>query len=211
MPWRAASAGKQREVVRRVVRDDRDAGIQERPQHVDDLGDDIRRRRAVQRARDPVVTPWMAAAASGISIPGSAIQSRARITDPLASSSPTWAVTIRSAVTSTPVVSRSNTPITRVHDGGPIGRSARGCGSRLGFMPLTVCAASDIAPRAARARGCGPRRLEGCPHRTRTAALLDADSRAAARGRGAGRHDGVLGLRPGRCRDHDHRGARLSR
>ncbi len=62
-----------------------------------------------RRARS-VVMPCTRAAPSGIAMPGSTIQSLRSTTAPVSSITPTWAVTIRAVVVSTPVVSRSNTP-----------------------------------------------------------------------------------------------------
>ena len=79
MPCRSASCASSEKSYGGVVGDDRDAGIQQRAQRVDDLLDDVARRRADRPrvlGRDAVDR---GRADSGISMPGSAIQSRARI------------------------------------------------------------------------------------------------------------------------------------
>ena len=87
---------EQREVVRRVVGDDRDAGIQQRAQRLDDLGDDLGGRSALGAGvlgRDAVDGGRaLGDLDAGIGEPVARADDRAR----RASSSPTCAVTMRS-------------------------------------------------------------------------------------------------------------------
>ena len=173
---------EQREVVRRVVGDDRDAGSEQRAQRGDDSPMTSAAGRPCARAC-AVVMPWTAVAPAGISMPGSAIQSRARTTVPEASSSPTCAVTMRSVVD----VDAGRLEVEHADDAVHGGRLEEG--ERLGLpgaMPLTVWAASDIAPPGA-PRGAALVDSGGCPFpesRTRRSSTRSPSSGARSRSLG---------------------------
>ena len=127
------------------------------------------------------------------------------MTEPAPSSSPTCAVTTRSRVTSTPVVSRSKTPTTLIHSA--LSKIESGSG-RHWSMPITVCAPPTSAPRrsapAALVDSTGGRSQSLCSASRR-------DPGRAARDRGRRIDDRLLGLRTRRRGDDAGRGARVPR
>ena len=100
-------------------------------------------------------------------MPGSAIQSRARIAAPLASSSPTCAVTMRSVVD----IDARRLEVEHADHARPRRRARRALADRIRIcrvasMPSTVCGRLRHRRRGARAGAA--RRLGRCPRPTRT-------------------------------------------